>query len=112
MEISDLEPFRDAPFYMWVKDAQGTYLWGNAEMERFAGGPVAGRKDSDFSPQAESAATSARLQANDRQVLDSNQPLYTHEKIESAGNLSVCKWPGSLGGQPVTFGISFLVPGD
>ena len=112
MKISDLEPFKDAPFYMWVKDTEGTYLWGSAEMDRFAGQPVAGHKDSDFAPAVESEATAAKLQSNDSEVLASGKPLYTHESIEGAGNVSVCKWPGTLDGQPVTFGVSFLVPGD
>ncbi len=112
MQISDLEPCKNFPFYMWVKDDQGTYLWGSSEMDRFAGVPVAGRTDADFGPEIESAATSAQLQANDRTVLDSGKPLYAHEQIEGAGNVSVCKWPGEWVGKPVTFGVCFLVPGD
>jgi len=112
MHIADLEPFRDVPFYLWVKDESGTYLWANAEMERFAGGTVAGKTDAEFGRGAESPETAATLQANDRQVLDSGEPLYTHERIEGAGNVSVCKWPGELDGRPVTFEVSFLVPGD
>ena len=112
MHCSDLEPFKEVPFYFWVKDSNGTYLWGSTLMERFAGGSVKGRTDADFGPAAESLATAANLQANDRTVLESGTPLFTHERIEGAGNLSVCKWPGELDGQTVTFGISFLVPGD
>jgi hypothetical protein len=112
MHRSDLEPFKDVPFYFWVKDVDGTYLWASAEMDRFAGSPVAGQTDADFGPAAESPETAAKLQANDRLVLDAGEPLYTHERIEGAGNVSVCKWAGELDGQPVTFGVSFLVPGD
>lgn len=112
MRMTDLEPFADVPFYFWVKDAQGTYLWANAAMDRFAGAPVAGRTDAELGPAAESSQTAATLQANDRAVLEGGEPLYTHEQIEGAGNVSVCKWPGELDGQPVTFGVSFLVPGD
>ena len=112
MEHSDLEPFKDVPFYLWVKDTDGTYLWGSAEMDRFAGGSVAGRTDAEFGPAAESPATAATLQANDRHVLDSGEPLYTHEQIEGAGTVSVCKWAGELDGQRVTFGVSFAVPDD
>lgn len=112
MRLSDLEPFTQVPFYFWVKNANGVYLWGSALMDRFAGGTVVGRTDADFGPDAETPATSATLQANDRRVFESGQPLFTHERIEGAGNLSVCKWAGELDGQPVTFGISFLVPGD
>ena len=112
MRMTDLEPFKDAPFYLWAKDPDGTYRWGSAEMDRFAGGSVVGRNDADFGPTAESAETSANLQANDDRVLESGEPLYTHERIEGAGNLSVCKWAGELDGEPVTFGVSFLVPDD
>ncbi|MEO1003712.1 MAG: hypothetical protein AAFX65_11450 [Cyanobacteria bacterium J06638_7] len=112
MRLSDLEPFKQVPFYFWAKDGNGVYLWGSEPMDRFAGGSVAGRGDSDFGPSAESAATAASLQANDRLVRESGQPLFTHERIEGAGNVSVCKWAGMLEGIPVTFGISFLVPGD
>jgi hypothetical protein len=112
MRLSDLEPFKHVPFYFWVKDANGTYLWGSTAMDRFSGGSVAGRTDADFGPDAESPSTAAELQANDRHVLETGEPLYTHEEIEGAGNVSVCKWPGEIDGQPVSFGISFLVPGD
>jgi hypothetical protein len=112
MHLTDLEPFKDVPFYLWAKDADGTYLWGSAEMDRFAGGAVAGRTDADFGPAAESPDTATTLQANDRHVLDSGKPLFTHERIEGAGNVSVCKWAGELDGRPVTFGVSFVVPGD
>jgi hypothetical protein len=112
MRLADLAPFKHVPFYFWVKDANGVYLWGSDPMDRFAGGSVQGRTDADFGPQAESAATATRLQANDRQVLESGTPLFTHEAIEGAGNVSVCKWAGELEGQSVTFGLSFLVPGD
>ena len=112
MRMTDLEPFKDVPFYLWAKDEDGVYLWGSAEMDRFAGGPVAGRTDAEFGQPAESPPTAATLQANDREVLDSGSPLYTHEQIEGAGNVSVCKWPGELDGRRVTFGVSFLVPGD
>jgi hypothetical protein len=103
---------RRSPFYFWVKDADGIYLWGSAEMDRFAGGAVAGKTDADFGPPAESPTTLAALRADDRAVLHSDEPLYTHERIEGAGNLSVCKWADELDGRRVTFGVSFLVPGD
>ena len=110
--MTDLEPFKDVPFYMWAKDVDGTYLWGSRRMDDFAGGSVVGRSDADFGPAAESPQTAATLQANDRHVLDSGEPLYTHERIEGAGDVSVCKWAGRLDGEPVTFGVSFLVPRD
>lgn len=112
MRMTDLEPFEGVPFYFWAKDGDGTYLWGSDEMDRFAGGTVAGKTDADFGRPAESPETVATLQANDRKVLDTGEPLYTHERIEGAGNVSVCKWAGELDGRRVTFGVSFLVPGD
>lgn len=110
MRLSDLEPFKGVPFYFWAKDADGTYLWGSAEMDRFAGGPVAGRADNEFGAASESEHTAATLQDNDRRVLESGEPLYTHEQIEGAGKVSVCKWAGELDGRRVTFGVSFVVP--
>jgi hypothetical protein len=110
MRLSVLEPFKQVPFYFWVKDSNGVYLWGSTPMDRFAGGTVIGRTDVDFVPEAESVTTAASLQANDRHVIETGEDLFTHERIEDAGNLSVCKWPGELDGQPVTFGLSFLVP--
>jgi hypothetical protein len=112
MRITDLDPFKDVPFYMWVKDAHGTYLWGSDQSDRFAGGSVVGRTDADFGAAAESAETAATLQANDRHVLDSGEPMYTHELIEGAGDVSVSKWAGELDGERVTFGVSFEVPRD
>ena len=112
MRLSDLEPFKQVPFYFWAKDANGVYVWGSTPMDRFAGGTVVGRTDADFGPEAETLSTAATLRANDQSVLESGQPLFTHERIEGAGNVSVCKWAGELDGQPVTFGLSFLVPGD
>lgn len=112
MRLSELEPFKQVPFYFWAKDAHGVYLWGSTPMDHFAGGTVIGRTDADFGPDAGSDSTAAALLANDRTVLESGKPLFTHEQIEGAGNVSVCKWPGELDGQAVTFGVSFLVPGD
>ncbi len=54
----------------------------------------------------------ATLQANDQSVFEGGNPLFTHERIEGPGNVSDCTLAGELDGQPVTFGLSFLVPGD
>ncbi len=37
MRLSDLEPFENVPFYLWVKNEEGTYIWGNKAMTEFAG---------------------------------------------------------------------------
>jgi hypothetical protein len=103
MKLSDLEPFDDVPFYLWVKDENGTYVWGNRAMTEFAGGDVAGKTDEDLAP----PKTAAMMRHHDVETLETGKPIYLHEKIEGAGNLSVCKWAGKLEGKPAAFGVSF-----
>jgi carotenoid cleavage dioxygenase-like enzyme len=103
MKLSDLEPFEDVPFYLWVKDEAGTYIWGNKAMAEFAGGDVAGKTDADLAP----PNTAAMMRHHDIETLETGEPVYLHEAIEGAGNLSVCKWAGELEGKPAAFGVSF-----
>jgi len=103
MKLSDLEPFDDVPFYFWVKDEEGTYVWGNKAMAKFAGGDVAGKTDADLAP----PNTAAMMRHHDVETLETGEPRYPHEAIEGAGNLSVCKWADELDGKPAAFGVSF-----
>lgn len=105
MRREDLEPLNDVPFFFWVKDAEGTYLWGNRAMAEFAGEDVAGKTDADL----ESAETAEALRRHDREVLEKGEPEFVHELVDGLGNLSVCKWAGDLDGQTAAFGVSFLV---
>lgn len=109
MRIHELDAFRDVPFLLWAKDADGTYVWGNSAIDDLAGEPVAGKKDSEL-VWAENAAT---LRKDDEQVLASRSPMFAHEYVQQSqrgqATLSVCKWADELEGELRAFGISFVI---
>jgi hypothetical protein len=43
MKTKDLEVFNEMPFLFWVKDEQGTYIWGNRTISRLAGEEITGK---------------------------------------------------------------------
>ena len=109
MEAKDLEMFSEVPFLFWVKDEAGRYLWGNRAICRLAGEDIAGKTDYDlvWSDNAES------LQAADRQVFASGNPIYLQEHVDASSRgkatLNVCKWLGEFNGDTRCFGISFTI---
>ena len=46
MTSKDLEIFNEMPFFFWVKDEKGTYLWVNKALRKMAGDEVVGKKES------------------------------------------------------------------
>jgi len=108
MTSKDLEIFNEMPFFFWVKDDEGTYLWVNKALREMAGEEVAGKKDAEL-PWAESAET---LRADDIKVLETGKPLLLHEIVQKPNqdDISVCKFVGDYEGKRCAFGISFVIP--
>ena len=109
MRTEDLEPFRDAPFLLWAKDADGVYVWGNRTIDDLAGEAVTGKPDADLVWGDDAEA----LRRDDEQVLATGQPIFVNEHVQRSNRgdavLSVCKWADELDGVPHAFGISFVV---
>ena len=42
MTSKDLEVFNEMPFFFWVKDDEGTYLWVKKALREMAGDEVVG----------------------------------------------------------------------
>jgi hypothetical protein len=109
MQLKDLEPFCDAPFYFRAKDSEGTYVWGNQRMSEYAGTELVGKTDYDIT----SAEAAKKLREDDQLVLETVEPHTFYEKVDDAEKgtvtLSVCKYPAELEGKLCVFGASFLV---
>jgi hypothetical protein len=112
MQIADFEPFKNVPFYMWVKDANGVYLWGSSEMERFAGGLVEGRTVPIL---ARMPSLRKRPPNCKPMIIKCSTAVirFTPMRKSRVPQMSVfASGPEEIDGNPVTIGISFLVPGD
>lgn len=48
MTSKDLEIFNEMPFFFWVKDEEGTYLWVNKALREMAEEEVVGKKDAEL----------------------------------------------------------------
>ncbi|MGB7950734.1 MAG: PAS domain-containing protein [Candidatus Binatia bacterium] len=109
MKTKDLEVFNEMPFLFWVKDEQGTYIWGNRTISRLAGEEIAGKIHRDLVW----ADNADALQAADRQVFESGEPSYLHEYVDKSSHgqatLNVCKWLGEFEGRKCCLGISFII---
>ena len=109
MQAEDLEVFHMMPFYFWVKDDQGTYLWANGALTDAAGEAVVGKTDSEL-PWAESAEA---LRAADKQVLETGKDLHLKEAAFTFGGepvtLNLCKFVREFEGARCAFGISFIL---
>ncbi len=108
MTSKDLEIFNEMPFFFWVKDHEGTYLWVNKALQAMAEEEVVGKKDNEL-PWADTAVA---LRADDLKVLDTGEPLLVHEIVQKPNNddLSVCKFIGDFEGKRCAFGVSFVIP--
>jgi len=109
MQSKDLEIFNEMPFFFWVKDPEGRYIWGNRAITALAKGNIIGKTDSEL-PWSENAEA---LRAADNQVLETGETQYLHEYVDESGRgkatLNVCKFIGELDGQRCTFGVSFVI---
>lgn len=115
-EIKQREHYQRAlldnfPFIVWLKDKEGRFLAANAAFAKMAGvnstKELEGKTDFDFFP----AELAQGYVAQDLQVLKSNQPLSTVEKIKIAhGNeylAETYKSPVSINGKVIgTVGFS------
>ena len=108
MTSKELEVFNQMPFFFWVKDEEGTYLWVNDALQAMAEEDIVGRKDAEL-PWKDAAET---LRADDLKVLETGEPLLVHEIVQKPNNddLSVCKFVGDFEGKRCAFGVSFVVP--
>ena len=108
MTAKDLEVFNQMPFFFWVKDEEGTYLWVNDALNAMAEEGVVGKKDAEL-PWKDSADV---LRADDMKVLETGEPLLLHEIVQKPNHddLSVCKFVGDFEGKRCAFGISFVIP--
>ena len=109
MRIEDLKIFNEMPFLFWVKDEEGTHLFGNKVICDQAGEDVVGKTDRElvWAKDADS------LQAHDKQVLETGKTSYIHEFVQQSrhgeATLNVCKWAGDLDERKCCFGISFII---
>jgi PAS domain S-box-containing protein len=72
------------PAVVFLKDTAGRYLWANrqyAELTGTASGALIGKTDYDLFPRAQAEA----IRANDRQVLESRQPIEFEEAKGGSG---------------------------
>lgn len=107
MTSKDLEIFNDMPFFFWVKDEEGTYLWVNNALRAVVTEEIVGKKDSEL-PWVDDADA---LRANDIKVLETGNPIFTVEYVQKPDKyeLSVCKYVGDFEGKRCAFGVSFVI---
>ena len=108
MLSKDLEVFHNMPFFFWVKDEEGIYIWVNRTLADMAQQAIIGKTDREMGWAADAEA----LRADDKQVLETGKTLYLHEYANVPGRgqvtLNVCKFVGELNGKKGVFGVSFV----
>ena len=108
MQSKDLEVFNGMPFYFWVKDEAGRYLWTNQALKEMAKQDLIGKTDREVGWAADAEA----LRADDQKVLETGQPLYLCENAEVPGRgqvtLNIRKFLGELDGKKSVFGVSYI----
>ena len=109
MQSKDLEIFNNMPFFFWVKDEEGKYVFVNRALADMAQQAIIGKTDLEMGWAADAEA----LRADDKKVLETGQTLYVHEyaHVPSRGKvtLNVCKFLGEFDGKKRVFGISFVI---
>jgi PAS domain-containing protein len=109
MQRKDLEVFNGMPFFFWVKDEEGRYLWVNRALAEMAQQAIVGKTDREMGWSADADG----LRADDKKVLETGKTLYVHEDahVPSRGKvtLNVCKFLGEFDGKKCVFGISFVI---
>ena len=109
MQRKDLEVFNEMPFFFWVKDEEGRYLWVNRTLAEMAQQAIVGKTDREMGWSADADG----LRADDKKVLETGKTLYVHEDahVPSRGKvtLNVCKFLGEFDGKKCVFGISFVI---
>jgi PAS domain-containing protein len=107
MQSRDLEVFNNVPFFFWVKDGDGRFMWANRALIERAKVDLVGRTDHEL-PWAESADA---FRTADKEVMETGKTRFLREDAEklSKTTLYVCKWVGELDGKKGVFGVSFAV---
>lgn len=109
MTREDLEVFHAMPFFFWVKDVEGRYLWVNRALADMAQQDIIGQTDHELVW----ADNAEALRAVDQQVLETGKTRFLHEYVNIPGRgqvtVSVCKFVGELDGRKCSFGVSFIV---
>ena len=109
MQSKDLEVFDNMPFYFWVKDEEGRYIFVNRALAEMAQQDIMGKTDREMGWSADANG----LRADDKKVLETGKTLYVHEDahVPSRGKvtLNVCKFLGEFDGKKCVFGISFVI---
>ena len=110
MQLKDLEVFNQMPFFFWIKDEAGKYLFGNPTIAKYAGEDVVGKYDHEL---VWSDDADALLEA-DKKVFETGEPLYLQESVEKSSHgkgatFNVCKWIGEFEGGKCCFGLSFII---
>jgi len=109
MNAKDLEIFNKMPFFFWVKDEEGKYIWANNALSELANGEIVGKTDREL-PWSKNSET---LRAADRQVLETGKAEFIHEYVDESDEgkitLNVCKFAEEFDGNKCAFGISFVI---
>lgn len=111
MNLDEIKIFDSAPFFFWVKNKAGVYLWGNQTICRFAGEDVAGKTDYVLVWSENADA----LVAADKQVFETGRPITLEEFVDNSSQgkgdyyFNVCKWLNDIDGHPCCLGLSFIV---
>jgi len=107
MQSTDLEVFNQMPFFFWIKDEEGRYVWVNKALYEKAGEDLTGKTDMEL-PWAHD---SEKLREDDRKVYETGEPMFVHEYIENPEKitLSVCKFVGDYEGKRCVFGVSYVI---
>jgi len=107
MQTKELEILDHTPFFAWVKDGDGRYMWANRALTEYAKVDLRGKTDREL-PWADNADAFKKV---DKEVLATGRSRYVHEHMHRPKEveLNVCKWPGELDGKRGVFGISFAI---
>jgi PAS domain-containing protein len=107
MRAKDLEVLNEMPFFFWVKDDEGKYIWVNRALNEMAGQDITGKTDYEL-PWANDAE---KLRADDMKVLLTGEHMFVEEYIQQPGkaSLNVCKFVGDYEGKRCAIGVSFVI---
>jgi hypothetical protein len=83
MRAKDLEVLNEMPFFFWVKDDEGKYIWVNRALNEMAG----------------------------QDITLTGEPMFVEEYIQQPGkaSLNVCKFVGDYEGKRCAIGVSFVI---
>jgi len=111
-----LETFTDMPFYAFVKDENGKYVWCNQHFVKLvkmnSADEIIGKTDFDM-PWSEHAKD---LIAADKRVLESGKPVSLKEHVVQPGKGVIsgysCKFPADFENKKCVIGVSVVLDDD